>query len=199
MSMDQGHNRSLVEQEAKFWDLQEERIDQLYERPHDWRFIPSIADLVIKPKVRYLQKLVGANRDRIHSILDVGCGNGWFCHACAQVGIRVYGVDVSPNKIEAARRMAREKGIEDLCHFEACDVMEFNPPEKVDLLTAHGSLHHFPDLKNQLPEMFDRFLAENGLMLFVEPHHEGMPPKIQDFVFKTAFSKLWGRFFDKEF
>ena len=198
-SAEQDHQEQIVQKEAEFWDLQEEKIDQLYARPHDWRFIPAIADKVIRPKTRYLQSLISRYRDKIDSVLDIGCGNGWFCHACADAGIRAYGIDVSSKKIETAKQLAEERGIADLCHFEAKDVMKVDLPEKVDLLSAHGSLHHFPDLENQLPEMVDRFLAPNGYMLFVEPHHEGMAPETQDFIFKTASSKLWGRFFDKEF
>ncbi|HGY91782.1 MAG TPA: class I SAM-dependent methyltransferase [Planctomycetes bacterium] len=198
-SVDKKPTDELHDKEARFWDLQEERIDDLYARPHDWRFIPKIADKVIKPKIRYLQRLISRHKKEIGSILDIGCGNGWFCHACAEAGIRAYGVDISPKKVETAQRIAEEKGIADLCHFEAKDVMEVELPEKVDMLSAHGSLHHFPDLENQLPEMVERFLSPDGYMLFVEPHHEGMPPNIQDFIFKAASSKLFGRFFDKEF
>ena len=110
MSADEDAKKSLLDREAAFWDLQEEKIDDLYARPHDWRFIPSIADRVIKPKIRYLHKLIARHRKEINSILDIGCGNGWFCHACAQAGIRTYGIDISPKKVDGRAQVGGRQG-----------------------------------------------------------------------------------------
>lgn len=38
------------------------------------------------------------------SVLDVGCGEGWLARALAERGMRVTGVDASPELVEAARR-----------------------------------------------------------------------------------------------
>ncbi len=190
--------RELLQREAHFWDVQEEQIESLYQRPHDWRLVPDLAERIIQPRIDRIGKLL--RQYKITSMLDVGCGNGWFCHGCAdQEGIRSYGVDLSQKKIDEAWRLAKERNLEGLCHFEAKDVMDFEIPEKVDLLTSHGSLHHFPDLEHQLPEMVDRFLKPGGYMLFIEPHYEGMSPGIREFVLKMVNSKLFGRFFDVDF
>ncbi len=198
MTAENNQDESLLDREARFWDEQEEAIDELYAKPHDWRFIPEIADYVIKPKVKALMRIIGQHREKINSLLDIGCGNGWFCHSCAEYGIRAYGVDLSPKKIETAAEEANRRGVGELCHFQASDIMKLELPEKVDLLTAHGSLHHLPDLEEKLPILIDRFLKPGGLMLFVEPHHEGMSPGIQKIVFSCANSKIMGNWFDKE-
>jgi len=36
-------------------------------------------------------------------LLDLGCGEGWVCHALAQQGVRCVGVDAIPGLIDAAR------------------------------------------------------------------------------------------------
>lgn len=187
-----------AEREARFWDLQEDRIQELYARPHDWRFVPYLAAIITNPKMRYLRELFLEHRREIDSVLDVGCGNGWFCHMCAEVGIRAWGVDVSSRKVEAARELARQKGLDHLCTFETADVRTFELPEKVSLLSAHGSLHHFPDLEDSLPRMVERFLRPDGLMLFIEPHQEGMPEGLRRLIFGAAGSRWLGRLFDKE-
>ncbi len=198
MTADDKQDESLLDREARFWDEQEEAIEDLYAKPHDWRFIPEIADFVIKPKVKALLRIISERRAEVNSILDIGCGNGWFCHSCADGGIKAYGVDISPKKVEAAKIAAEERGVGQLCHFMASDIMELELPEKVDMITAHGSLHHLPDLEDKLPILIDRFLKPDGLMLFVEPHHEGMSPGIQKIVYGCASSKLMGNWFDKE-
>src|SRR5206468_3389055 len=109
--------RDLLQEEERFWDLQEERIASLYARPHDWRFVPALAARIVAPRERALERIIGANRERIGSLLDIGCGNGWFCHAAAKRGIRSVGVDLSEKKIESARAHARHAGLEELCAF----------------------------------------------------------------------------------
>lgn len=199
MTSEADREKSLLEKEARFWDQQEDAIGDLYAKPHDWRFIPDIADMVIKPKTTYLIELIGRYRGRIKSVIDIGCGNGWFCHSCAEAGIKAFGVDISPKKVEAARRIAEEKGIAHLCQFEAVDIMQWTPPEKADMISAHGSLHHFPNLDEKLPLMVERFLAPGGFMLFVEPHYDhGMSPRLQDFIFACARNRFIGDWFDKE-
>ena len=191
--------QQLLQKEARFWDLQEERIASLYARPHDWRFVPSLADVLIAPRVRTTLRLLDAHRGEIASLLDVGCGNGWFCHATAKRGIRSIGVDLSPKKIEIARRMAEQQGVAHLCEFVAGDVMQWQPAAQVDLLTSHGSLHHFPDFARSLDHLVARHLRPGGYMLFVEPNHEGMPPDVERFLLRCATSWLGRRLFDFAF
>ncbi|MFY9342670.1 MAG: class I SAM-dependent methyltransferase [Planctomycetota bacterium] len=191
--------QELLRKEARFWDLQEEQIDRLYARPHDWRFVPKLADVLIRPRVRTLLRLIDQNRDRIHSLLDVGCGNGWFCHAMAKRGIRSIGIDLSAKKIAVAQRMAEEQGTAHLCEFVAGDVMQWRPAQKVDLLTSHGSIHHFPQFERAMAHMLEHHLRPDGLMLFVEPNHEGMPPAVAAFLLRCAKSWLGKRVFDFAF
>ncbi len=189
----------LNEQEARFWDEHEERIDRLYSRPHDWRFIPALADRIVGPRHRYLRRFLVRHEREVRSLLDIGCGNGWFCHACAKMGIRSLGVDLSPKKIETARTEAERLDLGDVCRFFVGDVTTFDPGEKVDLLASNGSLHHIPDLEKEFPGMAARLLRPGGLMLFSEPNHEGMPPGFHRFLTRLADSALFGRWFDKEF
>ncbi|MBZ0154561.1 MAG: methyltransferase domain-containing protein [Planctomycetes bacterium] len=189
----------LLAKEAAFWDLQEERIGSLYARPHDWRFVPKLADIIIRPRVKTLLRLLGTHQKEIKSLVDIGCGNGWLCHATAKRGIFSYGIDLSPKKIETAKRMAKEQGIAHLCEFVAADVMDWRPPQSVDLLTSHGSLHHFPEFAKTLTFLVEHHLRPGGYMLFVEPNHEGMAPEVAQRLLWWAQHPFWKRFFDIDF
>ena len=197
---DDPKQQQLLDKEARFWDLQEERIDSLYARPHDWRFVPKLADMIIRPRVRTLLRILGAGKGRYRTMIDIGCGNGWFCHAAAKrFGIRSIGIDLSPKKIATAQRMAQEQDVAHLCEYVAGDVMQWRPAEKVDLLTSHGSLHHFPAFAQALDHMLEHHLAPDGHMLFVEPNHEGMAPEVAQFLLKCANHRLLKWMFDVEF
>lgn len=191
--------QDLLEKEGRFWDLQEQRIDELYARPHDWRFVPALANRIVAPRMRMVERLVAANRGEIKSLLDVGCGNGWFCHGAAKRGIKSIGIDLSEKKIETARRLAVEKGVAHLCEFHAIDVLAWRPKERVDLLSSHGSLHHFPAFEAAVTHMVREFLRPRGLMLFVEPNHEGMSPKTRAFLLRWAQHPHWNKLLDLEF
>lgn len=189
----------LLAKEARFWDLQEEKIAGLYARPHDWRFVPKLAEIIIRPRVKTLLRLLDAHRSDIRSLVDIGCGNGWLCHATAKRGLRSIGIDLSPKKIETAQRLAKEQGVAHLCEFVAGDVMTWQPREKVDLLTSHGSLHHFPEFEKALDHIVQHHLRPGGYMLFVEPNHEGMAPEVAQFLLRCAKNRWLKRFFDLDF
>ena len=191
--------KTLLDREAEFWDKQEEAIESLYARPHDWRFMPNIAKGIIAPRINFIKHLITKHRDSIDSVLDIGCGNGWFCHAAAEAGIHAIGVDRSPKKVKTAQAEAERRGLTNLCTFYSGDIMEVEIPERVGLLTAHGSLHHFPELDRMLPLMVERFLKPDGLMLFSEPHHEGMSPGLQKLVMGMARRWPFKNLFDLDF
>ncbi len=199
MSDPEAERQRLLRVEGSFWDLQEERIDSLYARPHDWRFVPHLAERIIAPRANTIRRLFRAHRAEIGSLLDIGCGNGWFCHATAKRGIRSVGVDLSAKKIETAKRMAAEAGVAELCEFHAGDVLAWQAGTRFDLLTSHGSLHHFPGFEDALTELVERFLRPGGLMLFVEPNHEGPSPALRDWLVRRAQSAWGKRNFDLEF
>ncbi len=194
--------KTTLQKEAEFWDRQEEVIQQLYDRPHDWRFVPALANRIIRAREKHMRRLVTKRRQEVRRVLDIGCGSGWFVHACAELGIQGIGVDVSEKKIETARQDAQKRELSELCTFEACDIMEFDIEHhggKVDMLFAQSSLHHLPGLEEKLPVLVQRLLRPGGYMLFMEPHYEGMASGLRNFIWWCANSKLFGRLFDHEF
>ncbi|MCB9869218.1 MAG: class I SAM-dependent methyltransferase [Planctomycetes bacterium] len=192
----------LNRKEAEFWDRQEEAIQQLYDRPHDWRFIPALANRIVRGRENYTRRLIAKHRGEIGRVLDIGCGSGWCVHACAEIGIVGVGVDVSGKKIETAQRQAVERGLADKCTFAVADIMELDIEAyggKVDLLFATSSLHHLPGLGQKLPLLVERLLRPGGYMLFCEPHFEGMAPGLQKFIWGLANGRLTRNLFDHEF
>ena len=55
----------LLKKEGEFWDLQEEKIESLYAKPHDWRFVPHLADIIIKPRVKTLLRILRSEERRV--------------------------------------------------------------------------------------------------------------------------------------
>jgi len=81
------------------------------------------------------------------SILDVGCGNGYFARALAQRGARVTGIDISPRMIEHAKRQetANPLGIE--YHvLDAAALPAGFAPQSFDMVASCMALQDMPGI-----------------------------------------------------
>ncbi|MFI5370758.1 MAG: class I SAM-dependent methyltransferase [Candidatus Eisenbacteria bacterium] len=76
---------------------------------------------------------------RGRSVLDVGCGTGFFTDYYLSRGARVTGMDIAPTSI--ARLAERHPA----ARFVLADVSETAPPERYDLVNAFDVLYHIVD------------------------------------------------------
>lgn len=89
-------------------------------------------------------------------VLDVGTGPGRLplLIAGAAPGLRVEGLDLSPEMIGHARRRAREAGMGDRVTFVVGDVADLAyPDDTFDLVVSTMSHHHWPDAAAGLREL----------------------------------------------
>ena len=186
---------SVFENEARFWDEQNLHREYLYANPHDWRFDVRLGNILQMPVYRMIRRVMKRHRPR--TALDLGCGTGIYPRVLAKrCGLKMTGVDLSPAQIAMATRLAELEGVSDLVDFEVANVLEYEGREKVDMITAFGALHHFPDIDEHLPGILERNLKPGGILLAVEPHYEdGYHPKLQRKIGRIAGSRFV-RFFD---
>jgi SAM-dependent methyltransferase len=104
---------------------------------------PEIAQR-IESAAEHVVEIAGV--DAGHDVLDVATGSGNVAILCAQRGAKVTGLDPTPELFDAARRRAREAGVE-------CDWVE-------------GDAEDLP----YADESFDRVLSTFGVMF--APRHE---------------------------
>ena len=98
-------------------------------------------------------------------LLDCGCGPGSITLDLAALVApgEVCGVDVDPSQVEAAQRLAAERGI-DNTHFEVASVYALPFPDaSFDVVTAVGVLMHLSEPMLALREM-RRVLRPGGLI-----------------------------------
>jgi len=80
------------------------------------------------------------------SILDVGCGTGRYCFPLVQQGAtKVVGVDFAEGMIAEARRLAKEKNLNENLTFRCADILDFPTDEKFDIVIAVGVFDYIKD------------------------------------------------------
>jgi SAM-dependent methyltransferase len=99
-----------------------EFYDEAYARANFFGYHSWIYEPYIKSLIRYCRLRKGA------SLLDVGCGQGFFSWLFGRCGIKVRGIDPSETGIDAARRLYGNDNV----RFSVGGVKTFESTEKFD-------------------------------------------------------------------
>jgi ubiquinone/menaquinone biosynthesis C-methylase UbiE len=99
------------------------------------------------------------------SVLEIGCGTGYFTSEIAKTGAGITAIDISPDLIEIAKN---EVGAENVSFMlaNAYD-LEFKN-DSFNSIVGSSVLHHL-DIKKAVSELF-RVLVPNGIICFTEPN-----------------------------
>ena len=98
----------------------------------------------------------------ISSILDYGCGTGYFLNICKSNGWNIFGVEPS--------LPAREKAIA-LTKGHIYSSIEDIKEEKIDVITLWHVLEHIPD-PNAILQNLSSHLTTNGTIIIAVPNYE---------------------------
>lgn len=103
-----------------------------------------------------------------HSVLDLGCGEGWLCRALRVWGIHTWGIDATATLVEAARA-ADPDG--DYSCLDYATFMAATPHRKVDLVACNFSLFGAEEL-NRLLASVPAVMNPGGHLLIqtLHPH-----------------------------
>jgi SAM-dependent methyltransferase len=98
------------------------------------------------------------------TVLDVGCGTGFFTAYYLGRGARVTGLDIAPTSIERLRERHPE------ARFQLADVSEAAPSESFDLVNAFDVLYHVTDEARwqRAVENLAQAVAPQGLLLLTD-------------------------------
>jgi 2-polyprenyl-3-methyl-5-hydroxy-6-metoxy-1,4-benzoquinol methylase len=93
------------------------------------------------------------------SILDIGCGNGWFSHKMSELDHNIVALDVNLEELEQASRVFKTENLQ----FVYADIFELNDKfiNKFDVITLNASVQYFQDFE-WLMSTLKSFLKMNG-------------------------------------
>ena len=113
-------------------------------------------------------------------VLDIGTGTGFFCFLLESEGCRVTGIDLSPEMIADARKIAREAGMKAEFHIMDAEKPDF-APRSFDAIVTRNLTCFLPDLPRAY-QQWRELLRDGGVLInfdadynYDETKHE-LPP-----------------------
>ena len=99
------------------------------------------------------------------SVLELGCGTGYFTRELARSGADVIAVDVSPELLEIAKANCSAPNV----RYEIQNAFELSYPDAVfDSVVGSSVLHHL-EIEQAIREIY-RVLKPSGTIYFTEPN-----------------------------
>jgi len=117
------------------------------------------------------QKIFGGYIKEGMTVMDVGCGMGYFSIGMAKlVGAsgKVIAVDLQRKMLEIMHKRARRAGVEDIIKPHHCEADKLGIGGPVDFILAFWMVHEVAD-KDHFFVQIRSILAPDGKMLIAEP------------------------------
>ncbi len=105
------------------------------------------------------------------TVVDLGCGNGWYLRGLAKKYPRIRGVglDGFEANIEAAAALAAKEGYGERLSFRTGDLHRFTVDEPVDAIAMNRALHHVWSDKDDVFRILREHLVTGGVAVIWEP------------------------------
>ncbi len=117
---------------------------------------------------------------RSASVIDVGCGAGWFANSAAHYhDATVLGVDLNKLVLKQGRSVARFMGCRSV-EFREANVFDFDPGRTFDVVNSLGVLHHTPDCHGAIRRIL-RWVEPDGYLHLGLYHTYGRRPFLDHF------------------
>jgi ubiquinone/menaquinone biosynthesis C-methylase UbiE len=141
--------------------------------PHvcPWWAVPFTIDPPFRRLLHDPQKIVGPYMKSGMTVIDVGCGVGWFSIPMAKmVGAhgKVIAVDLQRQMLDMLRRRAEKAGVATRIEMHQCEQDRLGIRSEADFALVFAMLHEVPNQRRLLDEIHD-CLKRGGNLLLAEP------------------------------
>lgn len=119
-----------------------------YQHFKEWK----LREITTNGALRYFQQ------HQFDTILDLGCGNGWFSNALASNASQVVGLDMNLHELKQANRVFAKPGL----NFCYADVFTAElPKESFSLITINAAIQYFSSVEKLVSRLLE-LLTPNG-------------------------------------
>jgi ubiquinone/menaquinone biosynthesis C-methylase UbiE len=148
-------------------------------------------DLRAKSFLRFKHYLM--LKKEIVNILDIGCGNGWFCGQLSKsFNHNFYCIDVNLTELRQGRRVFNSEQIE----FIYADIFSAKLPDNsFDLIMINAAIQYFPDLKRLIDKLLTVLKDRGEIHIIDSPIYskaeaESAKQRTRDYYSSMDFSKM---------
>ncbi len=139
---------------------------------------PEVASLpyLRKPSIEWKLREKSTNRfyqylAKNHSkssLLEIGCGNGWFTNLCSKQVQTACGVDLNNTELEQAARVFQRKNL----NFYYWDTFTESPfTNNFDIIVLNGVIQYFPDFELILSRLRDLLKPHGEIHIIDSPFY----------------------------
>jgi len=96
------------------------------------------------------------------TVIDVGCGTGFFAHEIKKKAKNVVGLDICKSNIDYANLMNKNKNI----LFITKDIHKFHTNKSFDVIFCSEAIEHFKD-KQKVLNLFNKLIKLDGILFLV--------------------------------
>ena len=151
-----------------FFDSYADTFSAIYQ-PEKKDVISRLLDSTLRrsmfERMEYTAKIIGESDFK--SIIDVGCGPGWYDVLLAKTNaVRITGIDIAPNMIELAEKQARENKLKGTCDFICGDILDMQSQKKYDASISIGVFEYFDAIDEILLKLTE---ITNEMIIFSLP------------------------------
>ena len=138
------------------------------------------------------EKMLGSYVSKGMTVLDVGCGMGFFAIGLARLvgdGGCVIAADVQPKMLDVMQKRAEKAGVSSIIRFHRCEPNNLGVDTPVDFILAFWMVHEVPDPKSFFQQI-GTFLKPGGRILIAEPRFHVSSKRFQETVVLAQASGL---------
>lgn len=132
----------------------------------------------------------------VSSVLDLGCGNGWFSARIAQSGITVDGTDINEFELLQACRVFKQENL----RFLYADVFEAQFDRTYDVVVLNGVIQYFEDPAKLLEALFPLLNFKGEIHILDSPIYRNTTQakeakqRTEDYYSKLLASQMAGNY-----
>ena len=137
-------------------------------------------------------KMLSPYVDQGMTVLDVGCGMGFFSIGLARLvgdSGRVISADVQPKMLDTLQKRSKKAGLEHIIRTHPCEHGKLGVDRPVDFILAFWMVHEVPDLKIFFAQT-RLCLKSSGRMLVAEPHFHVSAARFEETLVSAQASGL---------
>jgi ubiquinone/menaquinone biosynthesis C-methylase UbiE len=145
------------------------------ETPQNMHVCPTSGAFILTSRIRRLihnpDKILGNLIRKGQTVLDIGCGPGFFSLAMARIvgdEGRVIAADLQQEMLDMLHKRAEAEGLDSRIRLHRCQEDRIGLDETVDFALAFYMVHEVPNTEGFLREMHS-LIKPGGLLLIVEP------------------------------